>query len=398
MLSRFLVLSSAFVVISCSAYLDDAFAVIQLQAISKALDIGAPALPSREFTPQDWQGATGKFVQISPRRGNEVNETLWAKPKAAGIPAHKCGKPCAAHVIAGQPRDMLNVKGLWKSIKHRLFEKFSDSPVVFAVLALGESKNKHNAGLDEGTEGYVRTQQEEVADQAVLPALEYMGVDRALLLREACTTGDCLQKGLRIKCKASDLGVQKLYDQKTGIYSNLCEIQASRFRDGMELVRNYESEHQMKFDWVTRPRPDVYFTRPVISALRLDNKVAHVSPWAACGFGGMDWFFALPREHADTLARFTSGVECSQYKNNPDVPPTCNSCPGCECWFAAWMYANNVSFQRLPWQWFTPAKFCGADCPGDWDVTPQNVLGLDSAVKDRPCRYLEHNGTLWCPP
>lgn len=366
-----------------------------LQRRESALESDTPPQPTRELTSQDWEAAKGKFVELSARRGSEVNETLWAKPRPAGAPAHKCGSPCVAHCIAGQPRDMITVKGLWKSIKHRLFEKFSESPIVFAVLAMGETKGKD--GGVEGVEGFVRGPQEAVENEKLLPGLEYMGVDRALLLREACTDGDCLQKGLRIKCKAADLGVSKMFDQKTGIYSNLCEIQASRFRDGMELVRQYETEHQMKFDWVTRPRPDVYFSRPVAPASSLDIKAVHVSPWAACGFGGMDWFFAMPRAHADTLSRFTSEVECSQYKTNPNVSKTCDACPGCECWFAAYMYSKSVPFQALPWQWLTPAKFCGAaDCPVDWEVNNANVMGLDSQAGVKPCK-VDGNGTLSCP-
>jgi len=363
----------------------------------QALKLGqlsaVPSTPNRKLTPADWEAAAGKFVRISPRREG-VQETLFAKSVAAGAAPQKCGSPCVAHCIAGQPRDMIGVKGLWKSIKHRLFEQFSDSPVVFALLAMAAQQN--TVGGVEGTQGYVRQAQDAVDDHALRPSFDYLGVDRALLLHEACTTGECLQNGLRLKCNAKDLGMTELFDTKTGIYSNMCEIQMSRFRDSLELVRDYEAEHQMKFDWVTRPRPDVYFTRPVPRALMLSLDSVHVSPWAACGYGGMDWFYAVPRKLAETVADFASDVSCSDYKSSPKIGKNCAKCPGCECWLAAWMFAKNVTFQKLPWQWFTPAKFCGAECPGDWDVTPDNIMGLDSRVANEPCTRdaLQH---VQCP-
>jgi len=358
-----------------------------------AKEFATPALPVRKLTPSDWAAAAGKFVQIPSRREGVV-ETLFAKPGALDQ-SFKCGTPCVAHCIAGQPREMLNIKGLWKSIKHRLFDQFSESPVVFALLALGATFPS-SPTEPEGTPGYVRSPQPEVNNEAIRPSLDYLGVDRALLLREACTTGECLAKGLKLKCKASELGIQQLFDKKTGIYSNQCELQVSRFRDALELVRDYEAEHQMKFDWVTRPRPDVYFTRPVTPAFTLDVNSAHVSPWAACGYGGMDWFYALPRKHADTVAEFSTGVSCSDFKSSPEIQHNCYNCPGCECWMAAWMFAKNVSFTKLPWQWFTPSKFCGAeDCPADWDVTSESILGVDSRIEHEPCKKTE--GPLWCP-
>jgi len=368
---------------------------LQLTAV-RTRDLAAPSMPSRKLTAADWGIAAGIFVQIQSRREG-VEETLYAKP---GVHVHKCGRPCVAHCIAGQPREMIHFKGLWKSMKHRLFEQFSESPVVFALLAMGAVSppvSDSGAPVVEGTAGFVRTPQGEVSNEDMLPSLTYLGVDRALLLREACTTGECLAKGLKLNCRASELGIKALVDKKTGMYSNLCELQVSRFRDALELVRDYEEEHKMRFDWVTRPRPDVFFTRPVTPASTLDPNSAHVSPWAQCGYGGMDWFYALPRKHADTVALFSNGVPCSDYKSRPEIAATCDSCPGCECWLAAWMFAKNVPFVKLPWQWFTPAKFCGAaDCPADWDVTAQSILGLDSRVAHEPCKKSK-DLSLWCP-
>jgi len=289
---------------------------------------------------------------------------------------------------------MIFNKGLWKSIKHRLFERFSDSPVIFALLAMGAATSAENA-TTEGAKGYVRTQQGEVKDEDILPSMDYLGVDRALLFREECTTGQCLQKGLRLKCDGRELGLKQLVDESTGQYSNMCEIQVSRFRDALELVRDYEEQHNLKFDWVTRPRPDVYFTRPIMPANLLDMASVHVSPWAPCGYGGMDWFYAIPRKYANTIGEFASSVSCSDYKSDPQIAQNCASCPGCECWLAAWMFAQKVPFQKLPWQWFTPSKFCGPDCPPDWEVTPQNIMGLDSRVGEMPCT--EDDSGLRCP-
>jgi hypothetical protein len=295
---------------------------------------------------------------------------------------------------------MLWRKGLVKSIKHRLFEQFSDAPVIFAVLALGALNGTGElpgAGVPEGKTGFVRTPQTEVKNEELLPSFQYLGVDRALLLREECTTGICLQKDSRLKCNAKQLGLHNFFDNSTGVHSNMCEVQVSRFRDSLELVRGYEYEHQVKFDWVTRPRPDIYFLRPAPSALTLTSDNVYVSPWAACGYGGMDWFYAVPRQYADTVADFTSSVSCSDYHSNPDISHKCSACLGCECWLAAWMYAKKVPFRELPWAWFTPSKFCNhlTDCPDDWNVTQTSVMGLDSQVAEEPCTQ---KGTqLSCP-
>jgi hypothetical protein len=346
---------------------------------AKEFHSATPAMPSRRLSARDWTAAAGKFTQIGARREG-VTETIWATSNST---AKKCGSPCVAHCIAGQPRDMIHVKGLWKSIKYRLFEQFSHNPVIFALLAMGAEKME--SAREEGGEGYVRQQQESVDDEDVRPSLEFLGVDRALLLREACTTGSCLQEGLRLKCDAKKLGNPNPFDEKTGKYTNMCEIQVSRFRDALELVRDYEDEHKMKFDWVTRPRPDVYFTRPVAPVTMLDTNSVHVSPWAACGFGGMDWFYAMPRKFADTYAEFSTGVSCDDYFTDANIATQCNKCLGCECWQAAWMMKKNLTFTKLPWQWFIPGKFCGDDCPADWEATAKNIMGLDKRAQSDPC-------------
>jgi len=365
-------------------------------------DYATPASPSRRLAASDWKAAAGTFVQI-PARREGVEETIYAKPLSDDDPsepgdpseaaAQKCGTPCVAHCMAGQPRDFIQINGLWKSIKHRLIDQFSESPVVFALLTMGALQD---TATKEGQEGHVREGQAAVSNEAVLPGLKYVGVDRALLLREVCQTGACLQEGLRLKCDAKDLGIKELVDEATGTYSNMCEIQVSRFRDALELVQDYEAEHGMKFDWVTRPRPDVYFTRPIIPARFLDANAVQVSPWAACGFGGMDWFYAVPRKHAETIGDFASSVSCEDYKSSPAIKGNCSSCPGCECWMAAWMFAKNIPFERLPWGWFTPSKFCGTDCPHDWDVNPKNVMGMDSRVDSMPCE-IGMDSKLTCP-
>jgi len=284
-------------------------------------------------------------------------------------------------------------------MKHRLFERFSQKPVVFALLVLGELAANAPVGDDgavpEGQKGYVRTPQTAIMNEDLRDSLLYLDVHRALLLREKCTTGTCLQKGLRLKCNASELGITSFVDEQSGEYSNMCEVQVSRFRDSLEMVRDYEAENNMKFDWVTRARPDVYFTRPAPQALSLDSEKAYFTPWGQCGYGGMDWFYAIPRQHADTVGNFASHVSCSDYKSDPAIAETCNACAGCECWMAAWLHAQKVSFTRLPWAWAAPAKFCGADCPPDWKVTPDSIMGLDSRVANEPCT--NNKGNITCP-
>merc|ERR1719359_2142237 len=108
-------------------------------------------------------------------------------------------------------------------MKHRWLEQFSESPVVFAVLAVGASKKTVDG--PEGTEGFVRHPMAEVHDEELRPSFEFLGIDRALLLREACTTALCLQKDARLRCNAAELNLTALYDKKTGIHTNLCEMQ-----------------------------------------------------------------------------------------------------------------------------------------------------------------------------
>merc|ERR1711879_353132 len=97
-----------------------------------------------------------------PERRKGLEETIWSGSRS---------KPCVAHCIAGQPRDMISNKGIWKSYKHRLFEKFSDSPVVFVVFAATAFMGGLGGG--DGTPAFVRSAVSDVDDKAMVPGFEY---------------------------------------------------------------------------------------------------------------------------------------------------------------------------------------------------------------------------------
>ena len=60
---------------------------------------------------------------------------------------------------------------IWKAYKHRLFDKFSDSPVVFVVY----SANAFTGGLTkDGDTAHVRQNTDTAADKQMLPGFEYM--------------------------------------------------------------------------------------------------------------------------------------------------------------------------------------------------------------------------------
>lgn len=129
-----------------------------------------------DLTSDDWKDAAahGHFMEI-PSKKLRVHHTIYSAT-SSDEPV-KCGEPCVAHCIAGQPREMISVKGLWKSIKHRLFEQMSESPHIFAALALGAVRQSLG---QEGAMGYVREAQSEVPNEDLLPSLDYLGVKRAL--------------------------------------------------------------------------------------------------------------------------------------------------------------------------------------------------------------------------
>ena len=199
-------------------------------------------------------------------------------------------------------------------------------------------------------------------------------MDRALIIREPCTTGPCLQKGVGLSCAARPLRLTAQYDKKTKNVTNFCDVQVRRFQTCMHLVREYEQDYKLKFAWVARDRPDVYFAEPAARYTKLRTDTVYVKPWAACGFGGMDWWYVMPRQHADTLARFPDNMKC-EYLQHPKVQPVCADCIGCECFLAAWMYSQKVKFERVPppWDGFIPMKFCGGGCAPDWTVNKKAI-------------------------
>merc|ERR1711998_434925 len=109
----------------------------------------------------------------------------------------------------------------------------------------------------------------------------------------------------------------------------------------LNLIREYENDHSMTFDWVTRQRPDVYWVEPAGKVSRLDKKYVHLHTWAACGYGGADWFYFTGRHNADVIGRFADEFSCQHYKQKGVLPVPCKACLGCECSLVAWLLTNN---------------------------------------------------------
>lgn len=324
--------------------------------------------PTLETFP--WRESIRKLHQLTPRSG--VSETIWSN----GKDQTKCGNPCVAHCLAGQPRDF-TAPGLRKALKHRLFDKFSSDPVIFGVFVTSGYHNSGNAqqadGVKDGLSGYARTPTIDMANESMaslVSALDDIGVSRALFLNETCQDPSCMENPA-LQCNAADLHLKAQYDQRDGKVHHICDVQFRRFQTCMNLVREYELEHGMTFDWVARSRPDVYWTKPGPHVSELETHV-YVTPWNIA-YGAMDWFFALPREYADVFARFPEEASCSQLQQ-PKILEDCAPALGCECWMASWLYKNNVKFERLPKASHIVAKFCGNDaCPRDWNVNETTI-------------------------
>merc|ERR1712216_845210 len=101
----------------------------------------------------------------------------------------------------------------------------------------------------------------------------------------------------------------------------------------------------------------------------IDPKFVYLHVWAACGYGGADWFYFANRRNADVIARFPDEFSCSHYLQKGVLPNPCAYCLGCECSLVAWLTFNNVRFKAMPFNDYMPAKFCGAPCPGDFKVS-----------------------------
>merc|ERR1719235_747204 len=80
--------------------------------------------------------------------------------------------------------------------------------------------------------------------------MDYMLMDRALMIEEPCEDGNCLQKVAGITCDAKDLGLTAQYDKASGKLNVFCDVQIRRFQSCMHLVREYEQDRTVNFDWV----------------------------------------------------------------------------------------------------------------------------------------------------
>lgn len=337
--------------------------------MSKHVREGQPShdLPKQSIFP--WSEAMNKLHHMPPKA--EVREAIWSNGGH-----HECGSPCVAHCIAGQPREFISTPGLRKALKHRVFQKFSAKPVVFAVFVTSAYHNAQQASeIRDGLDGYARTQVEEIRNDSLatlVAGMEEVGVQRALLLNESCHDPSCMENP-QLQCDAQDLGLRQGFDNRDGRLHHICDVQFKRFQSCMTLVEEYEQEHRMKFDWVTRNRPDVYWLKPIVSASQLEHRT-YVTPWNVA-YGAIDWFFALPRGDADIFAKFADEASCSQL-HHPHILPNCKMSLGCECWMASWLYQNEVQFEQLTSAPYIVSKFCGAPCALDWNVS-------DASIEDR---------------
>jgi len=323
-----------------------------------------PALAASSYP---WDEAKGILKQLPERRPG-LKETIYARKTQR---KKACGSPCVAHCLAGQPRSLPEVPGMYKALKHRLFDTLSDDSVVFGLFPI--SGMGGGGGGGDGTKAWVRQSVGELDPNSMLAPMEYMQMDRALLFSEPCEDGSCLQKTAGITCDANDLGLTAQYDKASGQLSVFCDVQIRRFQSCMHLVREYEQDHGVEFDFVTRPRPDVYIAEVSGQASRLSPKYVYTKIYAACGYGGMDWQYIAPRFAADVISRFPDEMTCGAMKRKGILPKPCQDCLGCECMLAAWLLHNKVEFSHLPWDGMVPLKFCGPGCAMDWEPTRRNI-------------------------
>merc|ERR1712028_154754 len=101
-----------------------------------------------------------------------------------------------------------------------------------------------------------------------------------------------------------------MFDPRKGVVANICDVQFRRFQTCMNLVREYEADQHVAFKWVTRQRPDVYWKGFAGKFDGLDPNQVYLHAWAACGYGGADWFYFTGRKTADVLARFSDEFSC----------------------------------------------------------------------------------------
>jgi len=319
------------------------------------------------ISPAKWSEATKKLVELESRSPG-VKESIWASGEDAA-----CGEDCVAHCVAGQPRDFTAAKGLRKALKHRLFERFSESYAVFAVFVTSPYSSDGPANKD-GGKGFARTQVGELTNTTSLLAnFEEIGVHRAMLLYEDCQHPSCMENP-SMQCDKDEYGLTAAYNETDNKVHNICDVQVKRFQTCMGMVRDFEIEFDTTFKWVARSRPDVYWVHPVGPASNL-KMVAYFHSWAVA-YGGMDWFYALPRDVADVFARFPDEASCGILKNE-EIQKDCHMALGCECWAAAFFRKNKVKFEKFVENSYNsciPAKFCGADkCPIDWDVNDESI-------------------------
>jgi hypothetical protein len=251
---------------------------------------------------------------------------------------------------------------------------------VFAVFVTSAYHADSGLVNKDGQKGFARTVMGNFTDTAkLLASMEDIGVHRALLLSEACEQPSCMENPA-LQCDARDLGLQDLFDTGDGKVHNICDVQVKRFQTCMNMVSAFEQERSVKFKWVTRSRPDVYWLKPIAPATQLDQ-AAYFHAWNVA-YGGADWFYALPRTYAEVLARFPDEASCSQL-HHPEIQKNCKIL-GCECWVASWMLQQGVPFKQfvgINSNACIPAKFCGEPCANDWHVSLANIDNAGSFLE-----------------
>merc|ERR1719491_2865986 len=103
-----------------------------------------------------------------------------------------------------------------------------------------------------------------------------------------------MQKSAGLSCAAKPLRLTAQYDKKTRNVTNICDVQVRRFQTCMHLVREYEQDHSVTFEWITRQRPDVYWQKPPGDISLLKKNVVYFREWRWCGYGNGDWFYMVP--------------------------------------------------------------------------------------------------------
>lgn len=284
-----------------------------------------------------WNQAVRRFLSVEPQLQDSAEEQIWASGDR-----FRCGKPCVATCLVGQWRQKVDRRD-W-SLLRDTFSRFSDGGALFTLWsALGTLRLS-----------------------GIKVPLQNLRPDRALVMWEKCTTPECFREHSQVVCDKHQNARLNKYFGTGNFYSmyGMCDVQVDRMGQCMQLVREFEHDQGLKFDWVVKQSVD-YKWFPDVAATTLNSSMVYMQPWCegdgprAC-YGGFDWWYATPRAYADVISGFRDGVTCDHLDREEIIGKDpffhkntqCSTNFGCEGWLAAWLFSQKVRFRPLGcWKW-----------------------------------------------